>query len=191
MAKNAVSESIQCTIVSNFTMAPQLTVDQRWYIYQLAIKYSYRAAAKIFNLHNPDRPISYGTVCKNVHKLSETKSLHNRKYVRQRPVRDDENNIFEVVAHVVENPKIRSRTIAKNTGVSQQSVLKILHDEKFKAYKATKVHVLSPADFAPRLQFANQMLQLFDNNEISVEQILFTDESLFTLSDSFNTQTTR
>lgn len=173
-------------------MVQYLTIEQRRHIFDLYKTNPARRVVQLFNEENPNRPpIVHSTVSKIVAKFSETGSLHDRHRSGRPSKRRDDEVAFNVLAQIVENPRISSRIVAANVDVSQKTVLNILHDHGFYPYKARVLHYMSQADKLPRLAFANEMRQMIDNDEDVVSRILFTDESLFVLKHAFNTQNSR
>lgn len=169
-----------------------LSIEERLQVFNLSRENSARRAAQIFNDNNPNRPpISHSTVVNLVSKFNATGSLANLPKRGRRSKRKDEEIIFDVLAQVVENPHISSRRIAQEAGISQSTALKVLHDNKFRPYKASKLHFLETADAPLRLAFAGDMLTKINGDENYLPRVLFSDESLFTLRHSFNTQNKR
>lgn len=108
-----------------------------------------------------------------------------KKQVINAPV-VNENNEITVLAAVENDPKISSRKISQETGISRGSVLNILHKHKFHPYHISLNQELYGEDFLNRRTFCtwteNQILR--DNNFF--KYVLFTDECSFRNNGSVN-----
>lgn len=103
---------------------------------------------------------------------------------RPRSVRDEET-IKEVEASVRQNPSLFIRKRSQALIIKKSSLHSILKkDLHLKAYKIQLVQELKDTDYANRLNFANEMLQRFNN-------ILFSDEANFQLNGHVNRQNCR
>ena len=106
---------------------------------------------------------------------------------RPRSVRDEET-IEEVEASVRQNPSLSIRKRSQALNIKKSSLHSILKkDLHLKAYKIQLVQELKDTDYANRLNFANEMLQRFNN----FNNILFSDEANFHLNGHVNKQNCR
>ncbi|GBP92337.1 hypothetical protein EVAR_63360_1 [Eumeta japonica] len=106
---------------------------------------------------------------------------------RPRSVRDEET-IAEVEASVRQNPSLSIRKRSQALNIKKSSLHSILKkDLHLKAYKIQLVQELKDTDYANRLNFANEMLQRFNN----FNNILFSDEANFHLNGHVNKQNCR
>lgn len=98
----------------------------------------------------------------------------------------------QVIGYVEGNPHISTRALAKETNQARSTIQNILHDHGYVPYKARKVHFMNAgADHYNRLAFAQAMTERMNSDEHFLRRVLFSDESLFVLRDSFNTQNKR
>lgn len=89
---------------------------------------------------------------------------------RPRSVRDEET-IEEVEASVRQNPSLSIRKRSQALNIKKSSLHSILKkDLHLKAYKIQLVQELKDTDYANRLNFANEMLQRFNNFNNSTVQ---------------------
>jgi hypothetical protein len=70
--------------------------------------------------------------------------------------------------------------------ISHTTVLKCFKKEKLYPYKLQYVQELTEDDPDRRLQFCDQMMGLLDRNEISLNKIMFSDESTFTVEGIYS-----
>ncbi|XP_011858348.1 PREDICTED: uncharacterized protein LOC105555911 [Vollenhovia emeryi] len=128
----------------------------------------------------PDRNVPSATAFRSIVQLfTETGSVKPRERVRPRPV-TNENNTVNVLAAVAANPHISSRQITRGSGISQRSVLRILHEHTFHPFHLSLHQELHGDDFQNRLNFCNWIQEQLAVNDNFILQILFSDESNFT-----------
>ena len=108
--------------------------------------------------------------------LRESGSITCRKRNRNKRSTGEEGEI-NVLAAVAVDPQISSRAIARGSGISQRSVIRILHRHKFHPYHISLHQVLHGNDFENRVNFCTWALR-HDTPHLSC--ILFTDEATFT-----------
>jgi hypothetical protein len=77
-----------------------------------------------------------------------------RKRRRQRTVRFLKNEL-RVIASVAQNRQIGQRSVARELGISQTSVCRILRENKFHPYHVQLVQELKETDFERRLDFCH------------------------------------
>lgn len=108
-------------------------------------------------------------------KPASVNTSKNRKIIKQRLMR---------------NPKTSLRKIARETGISDRSVRRMVkNDLAFKPYKLQKVQLLTDENKLVRLQRSRRLIRRHATQ--GWEKILFTDEKLFTLEQSHNRQNDR
>ena len=73
---------------------------------------------------------------------------------KRRPV-VNENNAAAILAFVALNPYASSRQTEKKSGISQRSLLRILHQHKFLPYRMSLHQDLYGNDFLKRVNFCN------------------------------------
>jgi transposase len=153
---------------------------------------SYEQVKHLFNETFPDRnPISKSAVKKTIKRFEETGSVKNRpKSGRPRSART-EDHCLEVLMSVVENPHVSTTVLSREVGISQGSVCKILHENKFKAYKIHLVHELNEDDFDRRVEYCDEMMSKIDNKTLNLNNIVFSDEATFMLNGEVNRHNSR
>ena len=92
---------------------------------------------------------------------------------------------------VTEDPGTSLRDIEKNTGVPKSTAHKILHNEKYFAYKYQQRQTLHDGDNARRQEFCGWYTRKFEEDERFPSQILWSDKTKFTNNGIFNAQNLR
>lgn len=134
-------------------------------------------------------PLSQSTVSKIEKKFRENGHVRKPKTRRTTALSDDVK--LNVVLNLQENPNNQTRQVGIENNISQSSVIRILKHENFHPYKLQIVQELTEDDPDRRLQFCEQMMQLIDENTVNLRNILFSDESTFTLNGQVNRQNCR
>jgi hypothetical protein len=80
---------------------------------------------------------------------------------------------------IQEQPSTSTRAIAKAVRTSRSNVWRILHDQQLYPYHPTRVHDVGPADFAPRVQFCQWILNQCLHQPNFLNHVLFTHEAQF------------
>jgi len=95
------------------------------------------------------------------------------------------------VKHRLESRKlVSSRKLARELGISQTSVLRILkNDLELRAYKMQKEPMLTDGHKEKRIQFANWVRRTFRKEDTM--KILFSDEKMFDIDGVYNSQNDR
>ncbi|PRD19029.1 UNVERIFIED_CONTAM: hypothetical protein NCL1_58654 [Trichonephila clavipes] len=84
------------------------------------------------------------------------------------------------------NPSPSSRAVGRALGVSHQSVLRTLHEDRMHSYHLQRVQEITHDDYPSRLNFATWYLQQTEENQTFPADVLFTEEATFLLSGMFN-----
>ncbi|EFN69005.1 hypothetical protein EAG_00414, partial [Camponotus floridanus] len=125
----------------------------------------------------PERKHPSRRTFKNLFKqFRNTGNVQSHKRVRTKPQTSEAGEIA-VLTSVAVNPHISSRNISRITGISQSSVLRVLHRHKFHPYHVSLHQELHGEDFRNRMEFCEWALQ---QNNYFWENYLFTDEATFT-----------
>lgn len=135
-------------------------------------------------LHPNLPPITQGTVSKIEARYRELG--HVRDVPRQRQPVVGEDTRLNVLLTIEENPVTPARQLARNNDISDTTVLKILKNANMHPYKVQLVQELSDDDPDRRIEFCDQMMGFIINNQISLEWVVFSDESTFTLNGEVN-----
>ena len=96
---------------------------------------------------------------------------------------------IEVKKLILEKPSLSINKLSVAAGISYGTTRSILRDDlKLKPYKLQAVHQLDPQNYAKRVKFAKWFLSLPD---VAIDQIIFSDETFFCLTESLNKQNNR
>ncbi len=98
-------------------------------------------------------------------------------------------NIKRVMKAITKIPKISARKLAKILKLGRTSTRMILKEDlQLKPYKMVKYQMLSKSTKLKRFERCKELVRRFSGN---FENILFTDEKIFTVEQAANTQNTR
>jgi len=101
-------------------------------------------------------PPNWNAVRSLCSKFNETGSVQNRRISgRKRTVRTDET-VHNVSAKIRDDPSTSTRSMAVELGISQTTVVRVLHDAHFKPFRATDVQFLTEEDFHRRYKTNDQ-----------------------------------
>lgn len=88
------------------------------------------------------------------------------------------------------NPQRSCRKLSKSLGINRETLRKYLKKKlRLKAYKKQKTQMITQINMAKRVQKARKLLKHF--NKKTLQNVLFSDEKLFTVSEVYNTQNIR
>lgn len=116
----------------------------------------------------------------------QTGSVQYKKPTTRKPVTENEETEFAVIASVIENPHIGQNQIAQNVNISQSSVSRILLKHSYHPYKIQRHQELSENDFEKRVEFCMWVLDKVAENENFFDFVLFSDECTFHNNGSVN-----
>lgn len=138
-------------------------------------------ACRVYAERYPDREHPTCRTFQNIYRqLYATGMVVARRRVRNRPV-TGEAGAVGVLAAVAVNPRMSTRDIARAGGLSQSSVMRILHRHCFHPYHVSLHQQLHGNDFHHRVQFCQWAL-----TENALQFYLFTDEAGFTNHGAVN-----
>jgi hypothetical protein len=121
-----------------------------------------------------------------VHRFLDTGSVQQRpRSGRPRTATDEQHSVM-VLAAVATNPHTSSRVIAHGAGISQSSVLNVLHAHKFHPYHIHCHQGLEERDYGARVDFCNWLLVQLSDNIQFLEHIMWSDESQFCRDGTVN-----
>ncbi|GBN37175.1 hypothetical protein AVEN_212413-1 [Araneus ventricosus] len=95
--------------------------------------------------------------------------------------------VEDILQGVGDRPDIGTREVSRAINVPHSIVWRELWDEGLHPYHVQKVQALTPADYAPRVEFARWFLQQLAAQPDFSTHVLFTDESTFTREGISNT----
>lgn len=152
-----------------------------------------RQTAVIFNERHPERaqPLSHTTVLYIKRKFDETGSIRNRPRTGRPSLVNNENVINQVREFVDANPRTHLRAISANVHFSRNTVFQILHNQNYHSYKAQKHQKILGGDEHARLIFCNAYNEIMLREPLLNLNVLWSDESLFRLTGSFNRNNNR
>jgi hypothetical protein len=120
-------------------------------------------------------------------RLRETGSVTPTALVsagRPRTIRTPANE-DAITAAVGREPWRSSRDIARESGLSQQRVLEVLHDDQLQPYHYSRSAYLFSDDRPRRMQFCEWLRNQHAADDLSLHNILWTDEACFTRQGVF------
>ncbi|KAJ8895343.1 hypothetical protein PR048_000675 [Dryococelus australis] len=116
------------------------------------------------------------TICK----LLFSRSDLNTTTRVQRKAATGEKHQHDMLAHVDANPHMGPQGITRFVGISETSVLRILHQRKFHPHHMALHQELYEDDLQQRVQFCRFLLMSVRDDSSSLNNILFTDEAIIT-----------
>jgi len=121
-----------------------------------------------------------------VETLELTGCVERNNSARNAPVRTEENK--ERVSTLFRTfPHASIRVAEATLGISKSELQRILrHDLKFHPYKLQTPHALEPEDNATRLEFCLDQLASIEDNPNFLNNLFFSDESIFTTTGFVN-----
>ena len=105
--------------------------------------------------------------------------------VKRRPI-VNENNAAAILAFAELNPLAGSRQIEKKSGISQRSVLRILHQHKFHPYRMSLHLDLYGDDFLKRAHFCNWIRRKMRTDVSFLSHVLLSGEANFANTGNVN-----
>lgn len=151
--------------------------------------YCFRRTVTVYNELHPDKNVSHEYIRQLVAKFEETGSVKNKK--RTTPRLLDEAAEVEILGEFTINPQLSLRQAARNTGVSHESVRKVLKKHNFFPYKLQVVQELGDDDPDKRIEFCELMTNLIAREPNTTKNICFSDECSFFLNGRVNKQNCR
>lgn len=134
-------------------------------------------------------PVSQGTISKIEKQFRELGHVRQIKKVAANAVSDDTK--LDITLEFQENPHTSGRKAAPLFNVSHTAIFRTLKESKMHPYKMIPTQELMEDDFDRRTYFCEQMMAMLDTNVIQLEDVLFSDESTFTLHGHVNRQNCR
>ncbi|KMQ90923.1 transposable element tc3 transposase, partial [Lasius niger] len=99
---------------------------------------------------------------------------------------NNEDMSVDVLAAVTENPHVSTRDIARDRGISQSSVSRILRKNKFHPYRISLLQELSQHDFNMRIQFCTWAQNKLEEDPGFFRFVLWSDEATFKSDGTIN-----
>ena len=145
----------------------------------------YRNAQDFYAACYPDRqqksPMTFKRLADRFYRLGTVKQTR----VKRRPI-VNENNVAAILAFAALNPHAGSRQMEKKSGISQRSVLRILHQHKFHPYRLSLHQDLYGNDLLKRVNFCNWIRRKMRTDVSFFSHVLFSDEANFANTGNVN-----
>lgn len=149
----------------------------------------YLRTAQIFNERHPDKHVSHVYIRDLVEKFRETGSVQNKK--RDAPRLLNEASQVEVLGQFAIEPTASTRQVSTMTGLSRESVRKVLKLHKFHPYKTQILQELGDDDPDRRIEFCELMTERIRVEPRLLKNICFSDECTFMMNGNVNKQNCR
>jgi len=127
----------------------------------------------------PDNARSRSFFYKVVNAFHSDGSVQIKKRKRKLTVTGEANEVA-VLAAVHQNPRVSTRQLHRDFGISRDSIQRILHRHKYHPYHISLHQELHGDDFRNRVVFCEWALQKMQTNHNFFVNVLFSDESTFT-----------
>lgn len=144
------------------------------------------ACRKYFEIYPHRRQPNHKIFKRIYDRLGETGSFRPKRDSLGRPKVITADQEEEILVRVAENPRLSTRRLKAECGVSKSSILRIFRKEGLHPYHFTPVQNLLPADLPRRLEFSHFFRTQQNRNPLFLNNILFTDEATFTRRGVFN-----
>lgn len=139
---------------------------------------NYREAAVVWAERFPDIPKSHMAFKRLETRSRMTGSLKSKRRNRIK-TQTDENKAVAVLGAVAIDPQISTRRLALDAGISQSSIITILHRYKFHPYHITLHQELYGHDFENRINFCTWISTKMRENNHFLRNVIFSDEASF------------
>jgi len=137
------------------------------------------------NLKN--EKVSRRFVQRCIKRYNETGTVHIKKKPGRTPTVVTENNIKRVRERIRRNPSRSQHKLSASLNISRSSVKRILRNKlRMTAYKKSKCHGLTINQIKQRIKRCRHLINWHDESEI-----IFSDEKLFILQPTLNSQNDR
>ena len=138
----------------------------------------YRNAQDLYASRCPDRQQKSSVAFKRLADRFCCFGTVKQTRVKRRPI-VNENNAAAILAFATLNPHASRRQMEKKSGISQRSVLRILHQHKFHPYRISLHQDLYGNDFLKRVNFCNWIRRKMRTDVSFFSHVLFSDEANF------------
>lgn len=149
-----------------------------------------RAAQRLYAERYPYRETPSHTIFYRVEQRLRERGTFRANRVNCGVQRNRRTPMFdEEVLHLIEeNPRTSTRTIAHAMQTNHANVWRVLQEQLIYPYRPQRVQALTPADYAPRVEFCRWYLRRCLDEPRFSRMILFTDEASFTREGVFNSR---
>lgn len=170
-----------------------LTLREKIEIFEISTKNSIEQTAIIFNQRHPERikALDPRTVSRLKHKFNTSGSLERKKRAEGPTLPKSEAFQVTLQEHLEENPHASLEKLAQHFGTSKSTVHRTLKSMKYRSYKMSIHQQLLGIDNQSRQRFCQSFLERIELDQTFLENVLFSDESIFRAKGAFNRQTFR
>lgn len=150
-------------------------------------------AARIFNYRHPERtfPVHRSTAIRLANKLHERGSLLDINGRGRKSVLENVNVVNNILGRFRENQHTTIKKVSDELQHSTKTVVKVLKANGFRGYKFQKHQRLKLPDYNLRVNYCNNFIAQSEQDPHFYQNILWTDECLFTVDGCPNKQTYR
>lgn len=143
-------------------------------------------AARLYRERYPERRHPQQQCFERVKTRFERTANANYEKTQRTHEVSSENNQFNVIAAVVENPHVSVRQISHEFTISKSLINKILIKHKFHPYHIQLQQHLNENDFEFRLNFCNWAHEKYNDDQNFFNYVLFSDEASFSSTGHVN-----
>lgn len=156
---------------------------------------SYRQIQTLFQNMFQNRPLpSVATIQRIMYNIRTHGCLSPQRHKTQRqPRRNDDREARDILicASVEQDPTQSTRTLAAQFDISKDTVSKILRKHGYHSYKLKRGNEQHLGDSDRRMEFCEYVMNKANEDDNFIPNILFTDESSFSLHGRHNSQNIR
>ncbi|KZC06747.1 hypothetical protein WN55_07298 [Dufourea novaeangliae] len=139
-----------------------------------------RDAVRLYVKRFPERVTPSRAAFTNVIICFQETGRVDNKIRRGSKAATDDRKTVNILTAVTQNPHASTMQLARESGISQRNVLRILHLNKFHAFHVSLHQELHGNDFQSRVNFCEWGLQKLQSDELFLTTVLFTDEATYT-----------
>ncbi|KAL6490721.1 hypothetical protein MHYP_G00010660 [Metynnis hypsauchen] len=170
----------------------ELMKEERIQVILMSGECSCHIVAADFNNCHPERlPISHSTVASLIAKFRETGTVDDKLRSGRPKTTPDKETSAMVLAAFAKSPRRSTRRLAEECGVSQSSLVWILHTNKCHPFKIQLQQKLSEENPDRHVEFCTWELDQHQQDPAIAQGILFGDVANFYVSGEVNCQNKR
>lgn len=168
-------------------MNSPLSIKERVKIIQLHAEFkNFEEVRRQWKNYFPSQPPSANSMRDLVNKFEETGSVHDRERSGRPRSVVTQDTVKNVQKMLVDSPNTSIRTGALELEMSKTSYHRAARETGFRPYRPTTVVALSDDDFDRREEFCTTFLAKLDQEPGLLDNIIWSDESLFKLNGVVN-----
>lgn len=151
----------------------------------------HRQVALIFNERHPGKTVQHSTVSRIIKKFKETGSVQNNFKKPHKASKYTEDTQVDICLSVIEHGQTSLTKMTDFTEYKRESVRKILQKNGFRAFKPKFINTLKERDFDIRLDFSFRYQGQYEEDNLFLYRILWTDEATFSSNGTVSSQNCR